>query len=477
DYSVVGSLGCGASGTVIIGVFDDQLPEIECPPPLTINTDLGDCFALNPFLGIPITSDNCLVDTVFNNFALLFPDGQVPTGTHTITWTVVDWQGNSASCTQSLTVADNEPPIISCQGISVVAGTGGCSIFVNIPLPLVSDNCGVLSVTNSYNNGDDASDTYSLGINNVIWTVVDINGNVNYCQFEVYVSSILIAVNDTATTMDDTPVDIFILGNDQYCETDDGSVSVTIISPPFYGMTMLSGDGKYMTYYPDNDFFGIDSLEYELCDVTGACDTATVYIYVIYVNNPPVAIDDYDTITKNMPRIIDVLANDYDTDGYIVDIKILNHPLQGTAKIMADKTVLYSPFNDYLGFDNFDYMIYDDGNPSLSDTASVFLLTIEDDIFSELPFLIYNALTPNADGKNDYWKIKGIELFPDDIIIIMDRWGEIIAEIENYDKAANRWEGKNKMGEMMPNGTYYYFIKLSMYDTLYKGWVLLYTDE
>ena len=171
------------------------------------------------------------------------------------------------------------------------------------------------------------------------------------------------------------------------------------------------------------------------------------------------------------------IANDYDTDGYIVDVDILTPPLHGTAKIMVDNTVLYSPFNDYLGFDNFDYVIYDDGDPSLSDTASVFLLVIEGDILPEPPFLIYNALTPNADGKNDYWKIKGIELFPENSVIIMDRWGEIIAEIENYDNAANRWEGKNKRGEMMPNGTYYYFIKLSMYSAFYKGWVLLYTDE
>ena len=68
--------------------------------------------------------------------------------------------------------------------------------------------------------------------------------------------------------------------------------------------------------------------------------------------------------------------------------------------------------------------------------------------------------------------------FLDADMIIQDKdfFKKIIAEFENYDNAANRWEGKNKRGEMMPNGTYYYFITLSIYNTFYKGWVLLYTD-
>ncbi len=50
-------------------------------------------------------------------------------------------------------------------------------------------------------------------------------------------------------------------------------------------------------YAPDADFFGSDSFDYQVCDLTGPpsgplCSTATVDITVNSVNDPPVADDD-----------------------------------------------------------------------------------------------------------------------------------------------------------------------------------------
>jgi gliding motility-associated-like protein len=190
-----------------------------------------------------------------------------------------------------------------------------------------------------------------------------------------------------------------------------------------------------------------------------------------------VAIDDLDSTSVNIPVVIHQLANDYDPDGRIIDFEIISPPSHGASvKIMVDSTILYSPYNNFVGTDQLTYAIYDDGNPQLSDTAKVVIHVFDKDIYPEPPFIIYNALTPNDDGVNDYWKIKGIELFPDNKVVIMDRWGEIIAEFEHYDNASNHWAGLDKEGNMVPNGTYYYFLTISGYGGFYKGWVFLFRD-
>lgn len=95
-------------------VSGDQLdPLITCPANVNVQAPAGSCFVLNPALGTPVTSDNCAVNTVTNNFTALFANGEVPIGVHTITWTVTDFNGNFATCTQTLTVTQGPNPVFN----------------------------------------------------------------------------------------------------------------------------------------------------------------------------------------------------------------------------------------------------------------------------------------------------------------------------------------------------------------------------
>ncbi|HOW26109.1 MAG TPA: gliding motility-associated C-terminal domain-containing protein [Bacteroidales bacterium] len=477
DYQVTDSEGCYAEGTVTVGVLDDISPEILCPSAITVNTDEGECFALEIDPGVPVATDNCGVASVTSDFLLQFPTGQVPQGTHLVTWTVTDIHGNITTCGQELTVTDNEPPLITCQDIYVSATGGDCSLFVSVPAPVVSDNCGVQSLVNSINGTGSASGVYPLGMTKITWTAQDIHGNTISCFSYITVVSDLDASDDYASTLDSSPVNIFILGNDLYCIGDNNPITVNVIEEPANGIYYLNSDIRFLDYIPDFGFYGVDSLKYELCDYTGACDTANVYIIVEYINDKPVARDDLDSTSMNIPVVIHQLANDHDPDGKIVNFEIIAPPVHGASiKIMVDSTILYSPFNNFTGTDQLIYAIFDDGNPPLSDTARVVIQVFNKDILPEPPFIIYNALTPNGDGINDYWKIKGIELFPNNKVVIMDRWGEIIAEFDHYDNVYNHWTGYDMDGNRMPNGTYYYFLTISDYDGFYKGWVFLYRE-
>lgn len=70
---------------------------------------------------------------------------------------------------------------------------------------------------------------------------------------------------------------------------------------------------------------------------------------------------------------------------------------------------------------------------------------------------IPNAITPNGDGVNEAWNIRNLELYPDNQITILNRWGDVILDAAPY---LVSWDGTYK-GTSVPDGTYYYLIKLN----------------
>ena len=78
-----------------------------------------------------------------------------------------------------------------------------------------------------------------------------------------------------------------------------------------------------------------------------------------------------------------------------------------------------------------------------------------------LKLQIANAITPNNDGVNEFFIIPELKLdlaaYPDNKLIIFNRWGEIVFESAPY---ANQWNGVNSANEDLPEGTYYYIMQL-----------------
>lgn len=72
--------------------------------------------------------------------------------------------------------------------------------------------------------------------------------------------------------------------------------------------------------------------------------------------------------------------------------------------------------------------------------------------------VIRNALSPNGDGANDTWIIEGIEAFPGNKVQVFDKWGDLVYEKDGY---RNDWAGTGKSGSLLPDGTFYYLVKLN----------------
>lgn len=115
-WTATDASGNTSSCTQTITVEDHEAPVITCPANVTQGNDPGTCSAtVNP--GSPTASDNCGSTTVTGTRS----DGQAldapyPKGTTTITWTATDSSGNHSSCTQTITVVDNEAPTFTFTG-------------------------------------------------------------------------------------------------------------------------------------------------------------------------------------------------------------------------------------------------------------------------------------------------------------------------------------------------------------------------
>ena len=79
-------------------------------------------------------------------------------------------------------------------------------------------------------------------------------------------------------------------------------------------------------------------------------------------------------------------------------------------------------------------------------------------------FEIYNGVTPNGDGLNDFFLIEGIAPYPNNYVKIFNRWGVLVWETDGYNESDNVFRGESNgratinAGELLPTGTYFYIL-------------------
>ncbi len=110
-----------------------------------------------------------------------------------------------------------------------------------------------------------------------------------------------------------------------------------------------------------------------------------------------------------------------------------------------------------------------DGNSCVnSDTLTVY---VED----EMKIVPSNILTPNHNNQNDTWHIVNIDSYPEAELMIFDRWGKLVYETTDYQ---NDWTGLNRNGDILPDGTYYYVIRIrNGEEVVYKGAITILRDK
>ncbi|MDV7140980.1 Ig-like domain-containing protein, partial [Maribacter sp. TH_r10] len=311
------------------------------------------------------------------------------------------------------------------------------------------------------------------GTDSFEYTVCDAQGNCDTATvtIEVGTAPIIDAVDDTASTEMDSPVDIDILANDSGIPDID---SLTV-SDPSNGVVVINDGGTpddpnddTVTYTPNEGFTGTDSFEYTICDAMGNCDTATVTITVDMANNQIDAVDDdYSGV------FVDGTNGDVVPNGNIFDNDTLNgepvSPEDVILSVTPTEQLIINPDgsievvpNTAEGTYAIEYSICEVANPSNCDTA---IVTVQVSEVEEEAILVNQMVTPNGDGKNDFLFIKGVRNAANNSLKIFNRWGVAVYEGENYNNQNNVFDGRSKgrstvsAGEYLPSGIYFYIFE------------------
>ena len=366
-------------------------------------------------------------------------------------------------------VIDTEDPSITApQAVTVNTDAGKNSASgVNLGIPVVSDNCSVVSATNN------AVQPFALGETIVTWTVADVSGNTSTSTQKVTVVDREKPLFSTCMTGENLQLKTALLSShytlsgvlyDAVATDNDRIASLTYV---LTGATI--GEGTSLNGVTLNA--GETIITWTAVDSAGNTSTCQFTANVIDTNIPPVAVDDLFTVKESTELTGDVRSNDSDIilPVEMLKVKLVNPASHGKLVINENGTFKYTPDYDFIGEDHFVYEISKPGNEALGDQANVTITVTEN---SDCTIFVPNAFSPGGDGINEYFKIRCIYNYPNALLKIYTRSGILVYEQKHYGnidfwgseidafwngQTGNKW---NVGGNELMSATYIYILEL-----------------
>jgi VCBS repeat-containing protein len=357
------------------------------------------------------------------SFQVLGTNTNIPSGSNTsITWpnlvngieyewyaTVDDGNNVTTGTTWSFTtgVTANDPPMAVDDSYSInedtllsVAAPGVLSNDTdadgdtltavlndstsNGSLTLNADGSFIYNPNANFNGGD--SFTYHANDSTADSNVVTVSITVNP------VNDPPVAVDDSATTSESSPVMISVLTNDN--DPDGDTLAVSSSTQGSNGTVVINADNT-ITYTPSAGFNGSDAFTYTASDGMATSNNAMVTITVNPVNDAPVAVGDAYTTDEDTVLTVPApgaLGNDTDADGDPLTAALDTAPANGSLTLNADGSFSYTPDANFHGGDSFTYHANDGTTNSNVATVSITVNTINDS-----PMAVDDAYTTSED--------------------------------------------------------------------------------
>ncbi|WP_164108661.1 MULTISPECIES: MBG domain-containing protein [Sphingobacterium] len=261
-----------------------------------------------------------------------------------------------------------------------------------ITLSSIQDNGGIANGGVDLTTLSIASTVTIVAVNNVP-IVTTSGGNTTYTEGTAAVVDAALTVSDPDnTTLASATVAItgnFQSGQDVLEFANNGTTmgNITAAYNAGTGMLTLSSAGSTATLAQwqaalrtvkygnssQNPSTANRTISFKVHDSGQESVAATKTVSVIAVNDAPVAVDDYVTVTEDIPATGNVLTNDSDPEGNALTASLVIAPVNGTVVLNADGSFTYTPNANYAGRDSLQYQVCDNGVPSKCDTAWLYL--------------------------------------------------------------------------------------------------------
>ena len=247
------------------------------------------------------------------------------------------------------------------------------------------------------------------------------------------------------------------------------------------GIVINQEDGS-ITIAP-NTPDGVYTYSYTICKKTvpNECKTAKGILKLLPAL---VAGDDLDfkpvNVTKGAVNVGNILVNDLNAGEKVLDhldkVTVTLNGNDGSGAYIDEQGNLIMPQGAPVKEYEFTYDLCIKGHPGACKTA-----TIKVEVIKDKPLTIYNGVSADGDGHNDYFKIDGIEYYPKNNLKIFNRWGVLVYEKDGYSNEApfdgySNGRAAISADSKLPQGTYYYILEYEDSDDqshTEKGWLYL----
>lgn len=296
-------------------------------------------------------------------------------------------------------------------------------------------------------------------------------------------------VFETPEITESTSFYVSIFDTDTFCESERVAVNaeITIIEKPIINPSgelsicqgsaiLLSAPAGFSVYQWSNGETTRQILvntagEFTVQTGDGTClSVASDTVFVSVLQGPPCV-----PPTPNQPPVIGkevvatqiegrveidltALVSDPDNNIDFASLRVINgETSRGISAFINASFILIIDYsgNPFTGIDRVTIEVCD-----LLGACAQEVIDIE--IIGEV--VVFNAVTPNGDGINDFMLIKYIDVIQgadQNKVFIFNRWGDVVAEISNYNNNDRIFNGLSNSGAELPGGTYFYKIEFS----------------
>ena len=207
------------------------------------------------------------------------------------------------------------------------------------------------------------------------------------------------------------------------------------------------------------DHVGQSNACFVVCDEYGVCDTT--YFEITVRDEAPSTLAP-DTLYTDFGQTVigQVLDNDQ-IEGDVLSVTIRTKPQHGAVTVNPDGSINYTPEEGYCNEGSEpDYFLYEVCTAAGCQTTAVYVYVGCGEL------VIYTGFSPNGDGINDFFRIDGLQRYPNHELTVFNRWGNRVFHSKNY---KNDWDG-TWSDRQLPDGTYFYLFNDGEGNT-YSGYV------